>query len=73
MMTRKKPREDWIARDLPVVAELKQCRRLAKDHWQGVDVDGTILHIIEAEEGLSPAIDACLAAAGVFPAIARER
>ena len=34
-MTRKKPREDWIARDLPVVAELKQCRRLAKDHWQG--------------------------------------
>ena len=63
-MTRKKPREDWIARDLPVVAELKQCRRLAKDHWQGVDVDGTILDIIEAEEGLSPAIDACF----VFPA-----
>jgi hypothetical protein len=60
MMTRKKPREDWIARDLPVVAELKQCWRLAKDHWQGVDVDGTILDIIEAEEGLSPAIDACL-------------
>ena len=54
-MTRKKPREDWIARDLPVVAELKQCRRLAKDHWQGVDVDGTVLDIIEAEEGLSPA------------------
>jgi hypothetical protein len=73
MMTRKKPREDWIARDLPVVAELKQCRRLAKDHWQGVDVDGTILDIIEAEEGLSPAIDACLPAAGVFPTIARER
>ena len=56
-MTRKKPREDWIARDLPVVAELKQCRRLAKDHWQGVDVDGTVLDIIEAEEGLSPAIE----------------
>jgi hypothetical protein len=49
---------------LPVVAELKQCRRLAKDHWH----DGTILDIIEAEEGLSPAIDACLPAAGVFPA-----
>jgi len=64
MMTRKKPREDWIARDLPVVAELKQCRRLAKDHWQGVDVDGTILDIIEAEEGLSPAIDACFAGSG---------
>jgi hypothetical protein len=73
MMPRKKPREDWIARDLPVVAELKQCRWLAKDHWQGVDVDGTILDIIEAEEGLSPAIDACLPAADVFPAIARER
>jgi hypothetical protein len=71
MMTRKKPREDWIA--LPVVAELKQCQWLAKDHWQGVDVDGTILDIIEAEEGLSPAIDACLPAAGVFPAITRER
>jgi hypothetical protein len=39
----------------------------------GVDVDGTILDIIEAEEGLSPAIDACLPAAGVFPTIARER
>jgi hypothetical protein len=62
MMTRKKPREDSIARDWPVVAELKQCRRLA------VDVDGTILDIIEAEEGLSPDIDACLPAAGVFPA-----
>jgi len=50
---------------LPVVAELKQCQWLAKDHWQGVDVDGTILDIIEAEEGLSPAIDACLPAADV--------
>jgi hypothetical protein len=42
-------------------------------HRQGVDVDGTILDIIEAEQGLSPAIDACLPAAGVFSAIARER
>ena len=66
-MTRKKPREDWIARDWPVVAELKQCRRLAEDHWQGVDVDGTILDIIEAEEGLSPDIIACLPAAGFQP------
>jgi hypothetical protein len=57
---KEKPREDWIA--------LAGRRRLAKDHWQGVDVDGTILDIIEAEEGLSPAIDACLPAAGVFPA-----
>jgi hypothetical protein len=30
MMTRKKPREDWIARDLPVVAELKQCGGLPR-------------------------------------------
>jgi hypothetical protein len=29
--------------------------------------------IIEAEEDLSPAIDACLPTAGVFLAIARER
>jgi hypothetical protein len=68
MMTRKKPREDWIARDLPVVAELKQCGGLPRIIGRGVDVHGTILDIIEAEEGLSPAIDACLPAAGVFPA-----
>ena len=56
-MTRKKPRADWIARDLPVVAELKQCQWLAKDHWQGVDVDGTILDIIEAF--LRPSMRVC--------------
>jgi hypothetical protein len=33
---------DWIGDDLPVVGELKECRQLAEDEREGVDVDGSI-------------------------------
>jgi len=31
--------------DLPIVGELKDCRQLSDDHWQGTDVDGTVLEV----------------------------
>jgi hypothetical protein len=45
------PEEDWIAADLPVVGELKNCRQISKTHWEGVDVDGAILRV----QGIMPA------------------
>jgi hypothetical protein len=30
---------------LPVVGEFRDCRQLSDDHWQGVDVDGTIIAV----------------------------
>ncbi len=47
MAKRKKHREpeNWIENDLPVIGELKDCRQLNDDHWQGTDVDGTIIDV----------------------------
>jgi hypothetical protein len=28
---------DWIAADLPVVGEIKDCRQISKTHWEGID------------------------------------
>jgi hypothetical protein len=45
-MARKKQEKPWkLEDDLPIVSELKDCRQLSDDHWQGVDVDGTILDV----------------------------
>jgi hypothetical protein len=46
IMARKKPVKRWSLKDdLPVVGELKDCRQLSADHWQGVDADGTIIDV----------------------------
>lgn len=45
------PEEDWIAADLPVVGELRNCRQISETHWEGVDVDGAILRV----QGVMPA------------------
>jgi hypothetical protein len=36
---------------LPIVGEFKDRRQLSGDHWQGVDVDGTM---IDVRGGLMP-------------------
>jgi hypothetical protein len=48
---RQAPKEDWVAADFPVVGELKDCRQISKTHWEGIDVDGVILHV----RGMMPA------------------
>lgn len=35
----------------PIVGEFKDCRQLSDDHWQGIDVDGTI---VDVRGGLMP-------------------
>lgn len=37
MAKRTKPPEDWIVKELPIVGELKGCRQISADHWQGTD------------------------------------
>jgi len=45
-MPRRKRDETWkIEDDLPIVSELKNCRQLSDDHWQGTDVDGSIIDV----------------------------
>jgi hypothetical protein len=44
-MLKKQKKCDWIGEELPIVAELKNCRQLADDHWQCFDVDGTIIDV----------------------------
>jgi hypothetical protein len=34
-----------IEDDLPLVGELKDCRQLSDDRWQGTDVDGVIVEV----------------------------
>jgi hypothetical protein len=34
-----------LADTLPIVGEFKDCRQLTADHWQGVDIDGTIIDV----------------------------
>jgi hypothetical protein len=31
--------------EYPIVGELRDCRQLSDDHWQGTDVDGTIIDV----------------------------
>ena len=31
--------------DLPVIGELKDCRQLSADHWQGIDANGVIIDV----------------------------
>jgi hypothetical protein len=53
IMTRRKQEKRWSLKDeLPVVGELRECRQLAADHWQGIDEDGAI---IDVHGGLMPA------------------
>jgi hypothetical protein len=40
---RQRESEQWNDDELPIVGELRECRQLSDDHWQGIDVDGTIL------------------------------
>jgi hypothetical protein len=40
-----------MADTLPVVGEFKDCRQISDDHWQGINVDGTI---IDVRGGLMP-------------------
>jgi hypothetical protein len=54
------PQEDWVGADFPVVGELKDCRQISKTHWEGIDVDGTILHV----RGMMPAKKRLLVALG---------
>ena len=42
---RKKTPRFKLADTLPVVGEFRDCRQLSDDHWQGVDVDGTIIAV----------------------------
>jgi hypothetical protein len=37
--------KEWVE-DLPFVSELKDCRQLSKDEWEGTDVaDGTVYRV----------------------------
>jgi len=36
---------EWRDDDWPVVGELKDCRQLSDDHWQGTHADGTIIDV----------------------------
>jgi hypothetical protein len=42
---KKRKKRDWIGEELPIVAELKDCRQLSDDHWQGIDFDGTLVDV----------------------------
>ncbi len=44
-MAKKKKQQQSSWDELPVVGELKDCRQLSADHWQGTDVDGVIVDI----------------------------
>jgi hypothetical protein len=37
--------ETWMENNLPFVGELRDCRQLTDDHWQGTDIDGVVLDI----------------------------
>lgn len=37
--------EAWNQAHMSIVGELKDCRQLSDDHWQGIDVDGVILDV----------------------------
>jgi hypothetical protein len=37
---------DWLGAKLPVVGEIRDCRQLAGDHWQGIDAaNGAIVDV----------------------------
>jgi hypothetical protein len=48
---RRAPKEDWIETDFPVVGVVKDCRQISKTHWEGIDVEGTVLRV----RGILPA------------------
>jgi hypothetical protein len=43
--SRQAPGVDWVAADVPVVGEFKNCRQISKTHWEGIDVDGTLFRV----------------------------
>jgi hypothetical protein len=57
---RQAPKEDWVAADFPVVGALRDCRQVSKTHWEGIDVDGVVLHV----RGVMPAKMRVLVALG---------
>ena len=45
-MVRRAQEKRWkLEDDLPIVSELRDCRQISEDHWQGVDVDGSIVDV----------------------------
>jgi len=50
MAKKRKPAEkvepDWIATDLPVVGEIKDCRQISATRWEGIDAaNGVLLQV----------------------------
>jgi hypothetical protein len=37
--------EDFMGELCPVVGEVRDCRQITATHWEGIDVDGTVIRV----------------------------